>query len=85
MSGGVYVPLLLGDASGLPVRPAGDAVLQVTFSLGRRRHRHVDGAGRLVVGLPTVIELARSGDVEAVATYGVGLAKAQPFHLITRL
>lgn len=80
-----YVPRLLGDASGLPVRLAGDAVLQVTFS-GADAH---DAAGtstaarRLVVGLPNVIELAQAGDFEAVVTYGVGLAKAQPFHLFT--
>ncbi len=80
-----YVPRLLGDASGLPVRLAGDAVLQVTMS-GADAH---DAAGnstaarRLVLGLPNVIELAQSGDFEAVVTYGVGLAKAQPFHLFT--
>lgn len=80
-----YVPRLLGDASGLPIRLAGAATLQVTMSqaVAHTPAGTSTAARRLVVGLPNVIELAQAGDFEAVVTYGVGLAKAQHYHLFT--
>jgi hypothetical protein len=80
-----YVPQLLGDASGLPIRLAGAATLQVTMSqaVAHTPAGTSTAARRLVVGLPNVIEIAQSGDFEAVVTYGVGLAKAQHYHLFT--
>lgn len=81
-----FVPTLLGDASGLPIRIAGDAILQVTM-FDAVAHDPNTGTptapARLVVGLPNVIEVVRSGDFEAHVTYGVGLAKRQAFRLFT--
>lgn len=79
------VPRLLGDASGLPVRLAGAAIVQVTLSaaVAHDATGASTAARRLVVGLPNVIELAQSGDFEATVTYGVGLASSQPFRLFT--
>lgn len=79
-----YVDRLVGDASGLPVRIAGRAVLQVRF---RDAVAH-DASGATVTGrkafpLPNVMTAVRSGDFEAVTTYGVGLAKRTPFHVFT--
>jgi hypothetical protein len=81
-----FVPTLPGDASGLPIRIAGDAILQVTM-FDADAHDPNTGTptapARLVVGLPNVIEVVRSGDFEAHVTYGVGLAKRQAFRLFT--
>jgi hypothetical protein len=81
-----YVTRLTADPSGLPVRVAGDAVLQVTMFYANA-HDPVTGRStapdRLVVGLPNVIEVVQSGDFEAYVTYGVGLARRQTFRLFT--
>lgn len=79
-----FVPTLLGDGSGLPIRIAGDAILQVTmFDAIAHDPNTATAPARLVVGLPNVIEVVRSGDFEAHVTYGVGLAKRQAFRLFT--
>jgi hypothetical protein len=80
-----YVPQLVGDASGLPVPIAGRAILQVRFE---QANAHDDAgnataADRTAFALPNIITAVRSGDFEAVTTYGVGLAKQQPFRLFT--
>lgn len=81
-----YVPRLLGDGSGLPMRIAGDAVLRVSM-FDANAHNPDTGRptapSRLVVGLPNVIELVQSGDFEAHVSYGVGLAKRQTFRMFT--
>jgi hypothetical protein len=79
-----YVDRLLGDASGLPVRVAGRAVLQASFT-GTNAH---DAGGstapaRTAFALPNVLTTVRSGDFEAVTTYGIGLARRTPFRLTT--
>jgi hypothetical protein len=79
-----YVPELLGDASGEPVRIAGSAILELSMS-------HADAhdttgstaARRLVLGGGNVIEIAQAGDFEGTVSYGVGLAKRQTFRLFT--
>ena len=81
-----YVPELLGDASGEPVRIAGNAILQLTMF---QANAHDENTGRataprrVVAGLGNVIEVVQSGDFEATVSYGVGLAKRQPFRLFT--
>jgi hypothetical protein len=79
-----YVDQVLGDGSGLPVRIAGRAFLQVSFAPARAHD--AQGATvprRLVFSLPNIITAVRSGDFEATTTYGVGLAKRTPFHVST--
>ena len=71
-----YVDQLLGDASGLPVRIAGQAVLQVTFRAAQAHDAQGPTApARKAFALPNVMTTVRSGDFEAVTTYGIGLAK----------
>ncbi len=79
-----YVGQLLGDGSGLPIRTAGEAIVEVSM-IGADAHNGatVTAPGRVVTGLPNAIEVVQSGDFEAVVTYGVGLARRQPFRLYT--
>jgi hypothetical protein len=79
-----YVTKLVGDGSGLPIRIAGRAILQVGFTPARAH----DAQGttvprRLAFALPNVMTAVRSGDFEGVTTYGIGLAKKTPFHVST--
>ena len=80
-----YVPRLVEDASGLPVRIAGRALLKVRMEPAQAH----DGTGnptaplRLAVALPNVMNVVRAGDFEAVTTYGIGLAKRTPFTVFT--
>lgn len=80
-----YVDRLLADGSGLPVRVAGRAILQVVLD---RAQAH-DAAGhptvprRTAFALPNVMTAVRSGDFEAVTTYGFGLAKRSRFSTFT--
>ena len=80
----MYVDQLLGDGSGLPVRIAGRAVLQVSFTPAQAH----DAQGttvlrRIAFPLSNIMTVVRSGDFEAVTTYGIGLAKKTPFHVST--
>jgi hypothetical protein len=71
-----YVDRLLGDASGLPVRIAGQAILQVTFQAAQAHDAQGPTApARKAFALPNVMTTVRSGDFESVTTYGIGLAK----------
>lgn len=80
-----YVSQLLGDASGLPVRIAGRAVLKMRFSFANAH----DSAGRatapsrVAYNLPNLMSLVRAGDFEAVVTYGIGLMSQQPYRMFT--
>src|SRR6476646_6390187 len=63
-----YVPRLVEDASGLPVRIAGQALLTVRMEPAQA---HDDTGNptaplRLAVALPNVINVVRAGDFEAV-------------------
>ena len=79
-----YVARLLGDGSGLPVRIAGRAVLQVSFAPARAHDAQGTTAPRRVAfPLPNIMTAVRSGDFEAVTTYGIGLAKRTPFTVST--
>ena len=74
-----YVPELIGDASGLPVPIAGRAVLQVRFEPADAHDQTgtETAPGRLAFPLPNVMTAVRSGDLEAVTTYGIGLARRE--------
>jgi hypothetical protein len=80
-----YVRELRGDPSDLPIRIAGSAILEL--SMTANGHDPDTGTntspGRVVAGLGNVIEVVKAGDFEAVVSYGVGLAKRQPFHVFT--
>lgn len=80
-----YVRHLIGDASGQPVPIAGRAILRVRFqpAAAHTEAGTATAPARIAFGLPNVLTAVRSGDFEAVTTYGVGLAKAQPFRLFT--
>jgi hypothetical protein len=71
-----YVDRLLGDASGLPVRIAGRAVLRVRFEAADAHDASgATAPARRTFALPNVMTTVRAGDFESVLTYGIGLAK----------
>jgi hypothetical protein len=79
-----YVSRLVGDGSGLPVRIAGRAVLRVRMELANAHDRSgATAPGRRAFALPNVMTAVRSGDFEAVTTYGIGVAKRTPFTVST--
>ena len=80
-----YVPGLVADGSGLPVRIAGRAFLGVRFEPTNAHDANgaATAPARRSFALPNVITTVRAGDFEAVTTYGVGLAKRTPFHVST--
>ena len=79
-----YVDRLLADASGLPVRIAGRAVLRVRFEAARAHDAHGSTVpGRTAFALPDVMTTVRAGDFESVTTYGIGLAKRTRVHVVT--
>ncbi len=79
-----YVNRLVADGSGKVILVAGRAILQVSF-----HNAQAHGAGgstapaRTAYRLPNAMLSVRSGDFEGVVTYGIGLAKATPFHVTT--
>jgi hypothetical protein len=78
-----YVSQLIGDASGLPVRIAGRAVLQARFSQadGHDATGRATAPSRVAYALPNVMTVVQSGDFEAVLTYGIGLMARQPYRM----
>ncbi len=78
-----YVDELRGDASDLPVRIAGRAVLRVRFELAQAHDADGQTApARIAFRTPNVMTTVRSGDFEAVTTYGIGLAKQTRFRVV---
>jgi hypothetical protein len=80
-----FVPEIIADPSGLPVPMFGAALLGVTFSSATA---HDDGgsfltAERTTCGLPNVIQVVRSGDFEAVLSFGIGLARRERIDVFT--
>ena len=73
-----YVERLFADGSGRRVHVAGRALLRVRFEAAAA---HTDDGTptaaprRIAFPLPNVITAVRSGDFEAVTTYGLGLAR----------
>lgn len=81
-----YVPQVIGDPSGLPVNVVGSAKLLVRFepaaghdALGRVTY----GATSRTFALPAIIQVVKAGDFESVLSFGVGVARAEPFHVFT--
>lgn len=80
-----YVSRLVADGSGKPVRIAGRAILSVRFEPADA-HNPAGGSTaprRVAFPLPNAMTAVRSGDFEAVTTYGIGLAKRTPFRVLT--
>jgi hypothetical protein len=79
-----YVDELTGDASGLPVRIAGRAILRVRFEPAKAHNASGSTArARKAFALPNVMTVVRAGDFEAVTTYGIGLAKKTAVQVFT--
>ena len=79
-----FVPEIIADPSGLSVPMFGAALLGITFSSA---NAHNDGGfltpERVTAGLPNVIQVVRSGDFEAVLSFGIGLARRERFEVFT--
>lgn len=76
-----YVDRLLGDGSGLPIRVAGRAILQV--GLHDTRTDAVSPApARRAFATPNAMTAVRSGLFEGWTTYGIGLARRTAFEVI---
>jgi hypothetical protein len=80
-----YVSRLIADPRGSEIPVAGRTILQVRFEAARG-HRN-DGTdtspNRVVFPLLNVLTVVQSGDFEGVVTYGIGLAKRQPYRVST--
>jgi hypothetical protein len=79
-----YVDQLTGDPSGLPVRIAGRAVLQVRLESAQAHDATGQTAtARQAFALPNVMTVVRAGDSEGVTTYGIGLEKRTSVQVFT--
>lgn len=78
-----YVDRLRGDGSGLPIRIAGRAILQVGLSY-TRTDRVSPAPARRAFALPNVMTAVRSGLFEGWTTYGIGLARRSEVDVIRR-
>ena len=81
-----YVSQVIGDASGLPVNVVGSAKLLVRFSpaAGHNAQGSVTyGATQRTYALPGLIQVVNAGDFESVLSFGVGVARSEPFHMFT--
>ena len=79
-----YVSQLTADPSGMPVNLVGSALLRVTFSpaVGHNAAGAVTyGAALRTFALPELIQVVKAGDFESVLSFGVGVAKAEPFRI----
>jgi hypothetical protein len=81
-----YVSQVIADPSGMPVNVVGSARLLVTFTPATGHGR----AGTLIYAptartfaLPGIIQVVPAGDFESVLSFGVGVARAEPFHVFT--
>jgi hypothetical protein len=80
-----YVKELIADGRGDPVPVAGTAILCVEFS-NSYAHNHSGEAtvgDRLKQHMPLVKEIVRSGDFEAVVTYGIGVSRKTETRILT--
>ena len=81
-----YVSQVSADPSGLPVNVVGSATLLVRFSpaAGHNAQGTVTyGAARRTYALPGLVQVVNAGDFESVLSFGVGVARAAPFHIFT--
>ncbi len=79
-----YVQALIEDASGRRIPMPGRAILELKMQSANAH----DEQGRstapstLTLALRNVMRIKRSGDFEAVVSYGIGLAKRRPFRVM---
>ncbi|HEY1345631.1 MAG TPA: GerMN domain-containing protein [Streptosporangiaceae bacterium] len=81
-----YVSQVTAEGSGLPVRVAGSARLQVHFvqATGHNAQGGITyGPARRTFALPNLIQVASAGEDEHHLRFGVGLARQEPFHMST--
>jgi len=81
-----YVSKVIADPSGKVVSVVGSARLLVRFyaANGHNSKGQVSyGPERRTYALPELIQVANAGDFEAVLRFGVGVAKQEPFHVLT--
>ena len=76
-----YVDRLLGDGSGLPVRIAGRAILQVGLH-DTRTDAASPAPARRAFATPNVMTAVRSGVFEGWTTYGIGLTRRSRFAVL---
>jgi len=80
-----YVSQLIADPSGQHVQIAGRAILKVTLR-GANAHNSAGQStapARVAFALPNVMNVVRSGDFEAVTSYGIGLARRETVKVFT--
>ncbi len=75
-----FVPRLIADGSGLPVRIAGRAILEVGFR-STETNGGTPAPRRRAFALPDVMTVVRSGLFEGVTTYGIGVARKGAFQV----
>jgi hypothetical protein len=80
-----YVPQLLGDASGLPIPVAGNAIVRVSFTPARAHNEQGQptAPNHKAFTLPRITEVVGAGDFEGVVSYGVGLSTKQEIRVLT--
>ena len=76
-----YVDRLLGDGSGLPIRIAGRAILQVGLH-DTRTDAASPAPARRAFAVPNAMTVVRSGLFEGFTTYGIGLARRARFDVV---
>ncbi len=80
-----YVRELIADPSGRPISIAGQAVLRVRMypAAAHTDTGHITAPGQLAFATPNLISVVRSGDFEAVLSYGIAVAKRSSVHMFT--
>ncbi len=73
-------PRLIADGSGLPVRIAGRAILEVGFR-STETNGGTPAPRRRAFALPDVMTVVRSGLFEGVTTYGIGVTRKGAFQV----
>jgi len=79
-----YVSKVTADPSGLPVNVVGSALLRVTFSSAAGHNANgvvTYGPAQRTYAMPELIQVVNAGDFESVLSFGVGVAKAEPFRM----
>jgi hypothetical protein len=80
-----YVSQVIGDFSGLPVPVVGSARLLVRFdpAAGHNANGRTYGPAQRSYALPNLIQVVNAGDFESTLSFGVGLARQEPYHMFT--
>lgn len=80
-----YVSTLIADPSGAVLPIAGSAIVRLTLSpaIAHTDTGQATVPQRVTYGLPIVKEVVRSGDFEAVVSYGIGVSHKTAFRFFT--